>query len=268
MGAFSKPSMTDTMGLSVSVPREQKVSMPDKKAESLHEVVSDSIRDKIYGNEWPQGTQIPSEYELANEFGVSRSTVQKALLKLSREGLLNREKGRGTFVAKPDLQYATGWRFLSFAESLHLQGIDFQTQVLMNKVLPATQVDAEHLCVSLGSPVLHLHRLRSDQGGPILYQESRVNLSACPGAERVDFSQKPLFDAMETTSERKISYSRARYAARVAGKKRGELLGCDSMMPILNVDMTVHLEDNTVVEWVNIWLPSNKYVLASVMHRV
>ncbi len=238
-----------------------------KQKESLHNQISDFIRDKIYSNEWSSGEQIPSEFTLMKMFDVSRGTVQKAILTVANEGLLEQIQGKGTFVKKPMLRFSTGGRFLSFAESLRTMGVDFQTDILEQTVMPATKVIAEKLRIEEGANVLKLDRLRRSGDEPLLFQESCINLIACPGIENCDYAQTALFDAVEQASNRAIGYSKARYAARIAGKRRGQLLGIDTYAPVLNMDMVVYLEDNTPTEWVNVWLPSNKYVLASVMQR-
>lgn len=112
-----------------------------------------------------------------------------------------------------------------------------------------------------------LNRIRKTQSEVILYQEGRIDLFACPRVEQVDFSKTAVFDAIEGAPDKKISYAKNKYAARIAGRKRGNLLGCDPMAPVLNMDMVVYLEDNTATEWGSVWLPSNKYVLTSIMQR-
>ncbi len=233
----------------------------------VYPFVADWIRGKIYDSSWGPGDRLPSEVELASQLGVSRGTVKKGIAQLVGEGLLQQERGRGTFVTKPSLLYATGSRFLSFAESLRSQGIDFTTDVLRQDVCRADGVAARKLIVALGAPVLRLNRLRRTGDDPILLQESQVNLTACPGLEGLDYTKTPLFDAMQESSGRQIGYSKAHYSARVAGRERGRLLHRDERTPLLCVDMVVHLEDNTPIEWVKVWLPSDTYELSSVMQR-
>ena len=50
------------------------------------------------------GTGISSERELASQYGVSRMTARRAIEDLTREGLLERHVGRGTFVAQPRIE--------------------------------------------------------------------------------------------------------------------------------------------------------------------
>lgn len=234
----------------------------------LHVQVADYIRRKIYDMEWGAGEAIPSEHELMRILGVSRGTVQKGIKALVAEGLLQQTRGKGTFVTQPVLQYTMSNSLLSYAESLRLQNVDFQTEVLEQRIIPADRACSQALNVPLNAPVLMLHRLRSTDDEPVMLMESRVNLLACPGLDEVDFTQKTLFDAMERASEKKIGYAKVQYGARIAGSKRAEILQCHEGAPLLNIHQTVFLQDNTAVEWANMWLPANKYIFTSVLQRV
>src|ERR1700722_14728726 len=60
--------------------------------------VAAALRDAITAREWPPGTLLPSEPELARRYGVTRATVNRALSVLRTEGLVRPERGRGTTV--------------------------------------------------------------------------------------------------------------------------------------------------------------------------
>ena len=60
--------------------------------------IQDYILYKIESGEYPVGSKIPSEVELAEMFSVSRITANKAIKELSIMGILERTRGRGTFV--------------------------------------------------------------------------------------------------------------------------------------------------------------------------
>ena len=67
----------------------------------LHKQVSDYVREKIYSKKWGVDEPIPSEHELMDMLQLSRGTVQRGISQLVDEGLLIKQRGRGTFVASP-----------------------------------------------------------------------------------------------------------------------------------------------------------------------
>jgi GntR family transcriptional regulator len=60
--------------------------------------IADIFRQRIARGLWPQGLRLPANEELAEEFEVSRVTVRQAVELLAREGLVEAQQGRGTFV--------------------------------------------------------------------------------------------------------------------------------------------------------------------------
>lgn len=62
-------------------------------------IIRDFIKEYIARGEWTPGTRVPSENELGEQFKVSRMTARRALDELTREGLVKRIRGSGTFVA-------------------------------------------------------------------------------------------------------------------------------------------------------------------------
>lgn len=234
----------------------------------LHVQLADVLREKVYAQELAEGDRLPSEHALMETYGVSRGTVQKGLQILVDEGLLVKEKGRGAFVSSPDAEHLTGSSLLSFAESLRMQGIDFETTVVGQEVMPANKICSKRLGIPVGSPVFFLRRVRSTEDGPLLYMESRINMLTCPGIDHFDYSKHTLYSTIEEASGKKLSYAKVRYGARIAGHVRGRLLECSESAPVLNIDQVCYLQDNSTTEWGNIWLPANRYVLVSVLQRV
>jgi DNA-binding GntR family transcriptional regulator len=236
-----------------------------KKSEGnlLYVQVSDYVREKIYSKEWGVNEPIPSEHELMDMLGLSRGTVQKGIRQLVDEGLLVQQRGRGTFVTQPLIARPSSNRLLSFAESMNAQHIEYVTKVVNKEVELATEVCSENLGIAVGEPYLYLARVRSVYGWPLMFIESHLNLSACPGLEDADFEKEGLFAAVQRTSGQEIGRSEMVYSARTAGKRRGRWLKCDEHAPVLELDQLVRLEDGTPFEWGSVWLPANRCVISS-----
>ena len=234
----------------------------------LYTQASNYMREKIYNREWTVDEQIPTEHALASLLGMSRGTVKRAIKTLVDEGLLVQIRGKGTFVTRPNITHPSGNCLLSFAESLHSQGIEFETQVLGQEVIAADEFLAEKLQVPVNAPVLFLRRARTVDGEPIMYIENRVSLMAAPGLDSFDFERETLFASLERCAGKRIGYSKARYAAKIAGEKRGAILQVGEEAPVLHLEQQVFLSDNVPIEWGNVWLRANRYVVGTILQRV
>ena len=77
-------------------------SHPNQPAQpKLHNKVEEQIRLYIAQHQLTAGAQLPTEAKLCIMLKVSRSTVRHALLRLELAGLINRTRGRGTFLQDP-----------------------------------------------------------------------------------------------------------------------------------------------------------------------
>ncbi len=112
------------------------------------------------------GSPLPGEYDLCEEFGVSRTVVRQALRQLERRGLVQRRKGKGTFVGDGK----TGETFFTSLGGLHAEvaarGGTVTSEVLRLDWEPASAAVAKALDTGLGDQVIVLDRLRYVDGEP------------------------------------------------------------------------------------------------------
>lgn len=122
------------------------IEQPDSKsAKPLYKQLEAALKEAIARGEYKPGQQIPTENELSVRWQVSRVTVRKALDALTRENLLTRVSGKGTFVSGEKFQRSmTG--IMSFSELCQSQGrrpgsrtiksvfesVDDETKALLN----------------------------------------------------------------------------------------------------------------------------------------
>ncbi|MHB9140187.1 MAG: GntR family transcriptional regulator, partial [Victivallaceae bacterium] len=66
---------------------------------SIHQQLLETFRNRVSG--LPIGSQFPTEHELCAEFGVSRATINKVMVKLTEDKLISRTPRKGTFVLRP-----------------------------------------------------------------------------------------------------------------------------------------------------------------------
>ena len=97
----------------------------------MTEQVKDNLRGRIVENEF-EDDRIPSETVLAEELGVSRTTVRDALSRLEIEGVIYRKQGAGTFVNRPGLRIKSRLdEIWSYEEMLEAHGYQPDVKILL-----------------------------------------------------------------------------------------------------------------------------------------
>jgi GntR family transcriptional regulator len=137
-----------------------------------------ALRERIAS--LPPGQRVPSDAELCAEFGVSRMTARHAMQRLAEDGLIRREPGRGTFVARPPAHRRTN-RLMTFTQEMSRAGRVPSSRVLTRVIRPSSADEASALDVPVRQPVVHLRRLRLADGEPIVL-ESTVLIGATADA--------------------------------------------------------------------------------------
>lgn len=73
-------------------------SIPVRRSRARTQAVINRIRQQILSGAWADGRLLPSERDLAQQFGVARNTLRRILRQLEAEGLLESQPGRGSVV--------------------------------------------------------------------------------------------------------------------------------------------------------------------------
>lgn len=191
------------------------------------------LQERIRGGQWKQNDRLPSEDELAVEFGVSKITVRQAIRDLAQAGLVRREQGRGTFVG--DNQIRFGPRVLtSFTDEMRETGMQPGSRVLEQKVVTAPAEVADKLQLEAGSPVFMLRRLRLAGGQPMGLQTVYVPAHLVPGITAIDFGVASLYETLEKRYAAAPDRASQKHFATQADRKQARLLKIKEGSPLLS----------------------------------
>lgn len=161
----------------------------------LYYQIKQNLLDLVESGKFAPGELLPAEGEMGEYYGVSRLTVRQAVGELVREGVLLRERGRGTFVARPKAtQIIT--RSSGFSERIREAGQKPSSQVIRYEVIPASPKVAEYLQITPGAPVYQLTRLRSVDGEPQVIETTHLPQAMFPGLQDFDFSKSSLYSTL------------------------------------------------------------------------
>ena len=76
------------------------MSIKKIQRKNISEIVFEQIKDGITNGLWKPGQKLPSENQLVQDFGVSRTSIRAALKKLEVLSLIEKKQGEGTYVRK------------------------------------------------------------------------------------------------------------------------------------------------------------------------
>jgi GntR family transcriptional regulator len=155
--------------------------------------VRHDLRRRLAAGEFDDG--FPSDRELVDEYGVSRHTVREALRELQKDGVLTRQRGRGTFVSPPALEQQVGPLYSLF-KSIEEQGFRQDSDVLTLDRVTDARI-AARLGLDEASPLFHLRRLR--RADDVAFAVDDVWMSAGLAAPMfdADFAHTALYAELE-----------------------------------------------------------------------
>lgn len=218
------------------------------------------LRRKIVDGDWQPGDMIPTEPELMERYGVSRTTVRQTLDLLVNEDLISRQQGRGTFVEHPTLEQALT-RIISFTEDMRRRGIEPGTEVLSASLVPAPQGIAEKLEVEPGEELARLKRLRLADEEPMSIEESYLVHRYCPDVLRDDYASNPLREALETYYGIRLVRAKQVIRAIQASPELARHLSIAPSSALLYIERVSYSQRDIPIEFLRIYYRGDRYAL-------
>ena len=137
----------------------------------LYRQLEQQLRSMVEDGTLAYGQMLPSEMEMIENYQVSRTTIRQAIKELEAAGLVRREQGKGTFVAKP--KYSRNIRRLSgFTQMCEQMGVVPGGRMLDNRLIAADEKTAKKLGVAPGSDIIYIHRLRYANNEPVIIERN------------------------------------------------------------------------------------------------
>lgn len=153
--------------------------------------IKEYIRRHIESGQWEENTRVPSENQLAEQFGCSRMTARRALTELVEAGVLERSQGLGTFVASLKSQ-SSMLSIRNIADEIKGRGHGYSVRVLELEAMDAIAPIAIALGLEEGDEVFYSLLVHCEQGLPLQLEERFVNPELIPHYLKQDFnSQTP-----------------------------------------------------------------------------
>jgi GntR family transcriptional regulator len=235
----------------------------DRKSKlPLYHQLYEILRGDILGGKWQPGDMLSPESELIERYAVSRTTVRQVLDMLVNEGLIYRQRGRGTFVAHPTVEQSLV-RIVSFSEDMRQRGFEPSTRVLFSGIVPASEEVAERLEIDAGEDLARLDRLRLADGEPMSVEESHLVHRYCPNVLQGDYASSPLREALEREHGVRLVRARQMIRAISATSKLARVLSIPFKSALLCIERVSYSQRNVPAEFLRIYYRGDRYSLYS-----
>lgn len=202
-------------------------------AEPAYMRVYKSIRNQITEKAYDVGAILPPEPELEKEFGVSRTTVRKAVDMLVREGFLSVRQGFGTqVISRKAVQNLN--RFSSVSESLAQKGGCIELRSCYIEKVTAPEKIAGLLGISARTPLICIHRIKTSDKKPVSITTNYILEQLVPGID-MDARIDHLYEYLKEHFD--IAYTGCRDTIRAsnASFEQSQLLEIEPKTALFNV---------------------------------
>ena len=140
---------------------------------------------RIHTRLWAPGETIPNEVDLAQEFGCSRATVNRALRDLAEAGVVERRRKAGTRVALHPVARAT-LRIPIFRQEVEARGQTYSYALMTRENAPPPAVIRARMKLA-GQPILHVESVHLADGVPLMFEDRWIDPAVCPDASSESF---------------------------------------------------------------------------------
>lgn len=210
--------------------------MPIARYASLASRVAKELRKELK-SEFITGGKLPSEPEIAAQYGVSRGTVRQALTILEREGVILRRQGAGTFVNKYVLRIQARAEFAhEFTELLRIAGYEADIRLLAFERRTLGKDLAELLELEPDAWALEIRKLFLADGQPAIFCTDTLPEAAICGPFEASELHRPIYEFLKNHCGLTIGYNQSEIIPEVADDFLSDLLETPVGSPLLRLD--------------------------------
>lgn len=189
----------------------------------LYYQLKNIICELIENEEIKENETVPTERELCEYHGISRMTVNKAIASLVNEGLLYRERGKGTFVVKNKEKHQLQ-NLLSFTEDMKRKGIVIDTKIISFHRKVPTKKMQQDLKLAKQQEVFEITRLRNVDGEPYAIEVAYIPTILCETLTAEMLENNSLYHILETNFDLKFDYGKQTIEPVLVNDYESELL--------------------------------------------
>ena len=227
--------------------------------------IEEYLKQQILAGVFDVGIAIPSERELTDMFGVSRMTVRQSVTNLVNEGLLFREKGRGTYVSLPKLEQPL-IGLTSFTEDMLSRGMTPSNKLIsFEKRMPNPDIIIG-LQLNVGEEVFIVKRIRYADEKPMAIERTYLPVKFVPELD-LEALKGSLYEYVENNQQLSISHASQLMEAALVRKGDAAHLQMEMPSAVLIIERISYLSTGVPFEIVRSMYRADRYKFISEIRR-
>jgi GntR family transcriptional regulator len=199
--------------------------------------IQNTIRNQIKSSELKPGDVVASERELARSHKVSLMTARHALAGLEHEGIVERRRGAGTFVAAPKIHFN---KLMSYTEQMSSRGLSPRSRVLVAKIVEQEAEVAARLGLPATTELVKIERLRETGDDPFALETCYLPAKEFAPLVKAPLGRSSLFATLEADYGVELAYADEEVDATAAEANITKLLGVPSGAPVLRIRQVIY----------------------------
>src|SRR5579862_3165946 len=220
--------------------------------------IQNAIRHRIDSSELKPGDVVDSERELAKTHKVSLMTARHALAGLEHEGIVERRRGAGTFVAVPKIHFN---KLMSYTEQMSSRGLTPRSRVLVAKAIEGDPEVVARLGLPAASRVVRIQRLRLTGEEPFALETCYLPAADFPDLASAPLGRGSLFAILEHDYATKLAYADEEVDATTADASVAELLKLPRGASVLRIRQVIYSTNGKATIYVVGFYRSERHTL-------
>jgi GntR family transcriptional regulator len=223
------------------------MSINGRRGTPAYQRIQKAIRQRIEGGQLKSGDMVASERELARLHKVSLMTARHALAGLEREGIVERRRGSGTFVAPPRIHFN---KLMSYTEQMLARGLAAFSKVITSKVVEDEEEIAGRLSLPSGSKLVKIERVRHTSDEPFAVETCYLPAERFSALVREPLTKSSLFSVLEREYDVELAYADEEVDATAADVRIAQLLEVARGAPVLRIRQVIYSSNSKPVIYV------------------
>lgn len=224
----------------------------------LYHQITLLLKHRIKAGDYSYAEILPPEHLLAEEFGVSRITIARALQGLVSDGLVRRRRGAGTEVTFKHANEGSASNLAHLMQNLEELGSRTSATVLEFDYVAPSRLVAEELGLEEGQQVQRAVRVRRFESVPFSYLVSYVPDDIGKTFKRADLETMPLHRILEMRGH-KLASAIQHFSAVISDAKLSTPLDVAIGSALLKMERTVRNQHGRGIEFLEAWYVSERY---------